>query len=986
MIVHCSALAVCLWAAAVGPGLLPLHPNVQPADWSQVRLRGEHTLWLWAAKPGQPIELKLQCHRVGRYTDGLSAAATGPGGRSASAQCNVGESCTIRLRPHKPGLVEVSATAGANSYSVVSCTAPLAVEATYAHRLHVIGAGKLYIYVPAGASMFGVTVRGGGRGENARLRVLRPDGSLAAECQSIGGAPVRALVGNIPDAHVGKLWTLQITKADEGTLEDVYIWLDGDVSPYVCLASDGALVPFCTGLMQAPRIVKSGQKPVVRIRISSPAAVAGGTVRAELTRAGRRVLSMRRPVSNAPIAVPLPSSADASYVLRVTLSSPALGTMTASAPVELRNNVLYVGGLRSIIRLAADISSNPEKPVRCTCSIGLMGFDAASLSLEAQLYRCGISEDPLSPRAQPLPNAARIERRGSMWTITFPADATEGTYEAVLTLRAAGKPLAWQRVHWVVFRGLRFPERRPLPAVVPPSKLMRQRLSAFVPADQDAMPYNYVPSADEIGAPLRMQAARGQIACGVVGLFATRPLRDVSLRLSAAGASQRIFSSASLRLCGYWAQRTSWNSPDMWVVPELILPAKSISMRPLQVVNIWITAPAPRTQRPGRYEATLLINAPGQQLQVPIVLEVLPFELRQPRERHWGIYTDSGRWRRYSREKVRAELADYRAHGITSLMAYPLTHSKVTYEAGKPHIDASEFVELMDMAMRQGLREPTVFSFQALAGLVNRLLANVQHTQEQWDRLYRDIALYYADLAKRRRWGEVVFHAIDEPNTRRGMDEAIHWLGVLKRAGLTTFTTALSPPLINGPLDPFLDVRCWSVGYVLASKSANERAWADARRSGDRLWYYGSGCYTGQEGSMAPNRWLTGFGFYISGAEGEWSWTFLRPKQDPFNDFDGERYREAKDAMIAYPSQGDGPPIPTPQWEGIREGVYDFCYLWMARQAAQRARGARGRILRQRLDRLVESLPWGVRPPEATCRAMNAWRAEAAAIIMRASR
>ena len=54
-------------------------------------------------------------------------------------------------------------------------------------------------------------------------------------------------------------------------------------------------------------------------------------------------------------------------------------------------------------------------------------------------------------------------------------------------------------------------------------------------------------------------------------------------------------------------------------------------------------------------------------------------------------------------------------------------------------------------------------------------------------------------------------------------------------------------------------------------------------------------------GSAGCNRFMTGFHFWRTGATGAWSWTFLRPKDDAYNDFDGASRGEAKDACIAYP-------------------------------------------------------------------------------------
>ncbi len=468
-------------------------------------------------------------------------------------------------------------------------------------------------------------------------------------------------------------------------------------------------------------------------------------------------------------------------------------------------------------------------------------------------------------------------------------------------------------------------------------------------------------------------------------VIARKDLPRVSARVSdliGPGRSRLSAGAVDLRIARYWAQRTSWRTGNCWVVPELLEKRTTWAMRELQPTVLWLTINVPQSALPGLYRGRLLLTADCRTIEKPLELRVYPFRLAEPREYHWGLYTDSGRWRRYSAAKVEAEMRDYVAHGITSLMMYPPSHSEAALEDGQLTVEAADFERYMDLALRCGLRAPTVLSFQSLAGQVSRLVDAGTAGQEKWDAVYRDIPLFFDRLAAERGWGEVVYHAVDEPHGDATAEAAIHELSILKKAGLTTFTTALDPVLINGPLDPYLDVRCWSVGYVLGSKPANERARADCARSGDRLWYYGSGSYTGQEGSTLPNRWIVGCGLWISGAEGAWSWTFLRPKDDAFNDFDGEAQREAKDAMIVYPSRGDGPPVATTQWEGLRAGVNDFRYLYTARLAAE-ARGDVGAEDLRALARLTDEMPWGVRPPGVDSATLDRWRERAARLIGR---
>ncbi|MFW6164018.1 MAG: glycoside hydrolase domain-containing protein, partial [Planctomycetota bacterium] len=329
----------------------------------------------------------------------------------------------------------------------------------------------------------------------------------------------------------------------------------------------------------------------------------------------------------------------------------------------------------------------------------------------------------------------------------------------------------------------------------------------------------------------------------------------------------------------------------------------------------------------------------------------------------WGLYSDSSRWRRYPDAQVRAELSDIAAHGITTLMCYPPYHSEATYEDGTLTVNASEFVRYMRMAKEAGLRGPWVMSLQALAGRVRSLVPGKPLTDPEFKKVYQAYARHFADLAKREDWGECVWHTIDEPWSEDKQKTAAVTLDYLKELGLTTFTTAGPVP---PEIDEVLDVRCYSIGHLLSSAAVLAEQRRLTAAAGDRLWFYGSGCYTGQDGNVIANRFITGFLFYKSGAEAEWSWTFLRTKGDVYNDFDGTRHREAKEACTVYPSTTQGAPTPTLQWEGIREGIDDYCTVTTVLGEAKRQGGEPERTARRELARLLSQVPVNRRPGDFT--------------------
>jgi hypothetical protein len=134
------------------------------------------------------------------------------------------------------------------------------------------------------------------------------------------------------------------------------------------------------------------------------------------------------------------------------------------------------------------------------------------------------------------------------------------------------------------------------------------------------------------------------------------------------------------------------------------------------------------------------------------------------------------------------------------------------------------------------------------------------------------------------------------------------------------------------------------------------------------------------DGTTMPNRWLAGYMLRKTEAEGIWCWTLQRNKGDIHNDFDGEGHREKKEACTTYVSEDGSEMVPTLQWEGHREGVDDFRYIYtLERMAAER--GQAGEAALAELDEMLQELPWGLRPGEFSAADADELREEIARMI-----
>jgi len=968
---------------------MPLKAKPAAEAGPATRLRGDHTVMLYAPRKGAPLSVRVQAVQVGRYTTEVVAHVPGlPDAKRVLRPKGAGgpDSAVVSFRAPTRGIVTLDLSTHANAATVTALPphAWLVLEASQRRPLHVISrVGRLHFLVPRTTKRFAVFARGGERRENVRVSVFDPEGNLARRV-SVPGDQTRAARVDVPEQHRGKVWWLSADRPPEldGVFEDAYLWLSDDVPAHVSPQRDGLVVPFCHGLAQPPRWRGKGavtlslalnvEPPENARLVASLVSGRGANMMPVDTRSVRAHETLRLVVSRH-----MPAG---TLRLLVRLVDRAGGHIAAAeSSVTLTRDLIFVGEPQPLVR--AELVEREDKLPALSLQRNFSGL-AVPLNARIRLIRTKIPEPPGDLSGDEVFERTIDSIRDEAQIVSPPDGLGDGHYQWKVVVRTpAGEVVDVQFAHFLLKGGKLFTEVPPAPAPPMPalSKEDEERgFVGFVPKVAEAVPYNHRPREDEpeaaavipfypghpkdrIKRPLRIVVARAEYEPATLGIWAAKDVRGLRVEVEAprherTGAKLPV----GVRVARHWPQRVSWSTTTYRIIPEMLEPNHRFDLALGQLRQVWLTVYASPKAPSGRYPgAVTVLDGRGRAWRKALEVRVLPFELQRPEHVHWGLYSDSARWKRYPDSQVRAELQDVVAHGITTLMCYPLYHAKVSYENGQLRIDASEFMKYMRIAREVGLRPPWVMSLQALRGTVLRRLPGTKLTDTEFKKLYQAIASAFARLARENDLGECVWHAIDEPWSKEKLRRAVIGLGYLGELGLPTFTTAsIVPP----ELDEVLDVRCYSIGYLLGSPGVLQMRRRETTASNDRLWYYGSGCYTGQDGNVIANRFITGFLFWRSGAEGEWSWTFLRPKGDAHDDFDGERHREAKDACIVYPSADRGAPTPTLQWEDIREGIDDYSYAYTLQQLAKKKGGPTAEAALRELERLTASIPVRRRP------------------------
>ncbi len=512
-------------------------------------------------------------------------------------------------------------------------------------------------------------------------------------------------------------------------------------------------------------------------------------------------------------------------------------------------------------------------------------------------------------------------------------------------------------------------------------------IAYYRPAPELLRPWSRPKAEECVRGRIRVFAARGEIEPVWVALYALEDLHNIRARVE--GLPDEV--KAEIFVVHFWPQRTSWRSRTYYITPELLLPynAEEGSVwTPAQYVLVekpyeipagrtgalWVRFSVGRSAAPGTYSLRLRLQAAKKAaLSVPISLEILPFMLSKPPDKFWLMYGDVRRWAKMSDEQRWLDAKDFASHGIDGIVEMPLGNFDLSgLKQGRVKIDIKQTRRYLELLRQAGMRGPWVMVGR-VAGQVRRALGISADLNKPWPEAIRQgvqkcaaaAASAYKNLGI-----EWYFYGCDEPSEENiyAIEQYKNW----HEGGAPIYVTINRPGFWTAMAE-YIDAPCFSKWLI--DNPVRWRGMMDScRRLGKQMWWYGSGCYIGQEGRMFPNRFLAGYLFWKTQARCQVSWTYTRPHEDPFNDFDGVKANrvEPKEQATIYPwweKPGDWSsyrgPIQTIQWEALREGIDDYCYLYTLSSEAERAASAPGREqsrggrkAKRALRDIVSALPW----------------------------
>ncbi len=464
---------------------------------------------------------------------------------------------------------------------------------------------------------------------------------------------------------------------------------------------------------------------------------------------------------------------------------------------------------------------------------------------------------------------------------------------------------------------------------------------------EDSIPQNF-----EIIDRLNTFATPGSYAIWHFSIHNPGKARELALlRISDLRCGDHVIPADSIAVSHvrFWDYpRTPYN---YYNIPELILPQEKSTLPPGGNRLFWLQSKLKDQCPPGEYTGSLRVLCGEKEIVLPVRLKVLPFKLLTPPDMVWGAYSrlHVPPQNQYPMDLMVRYLEDMKNYGVTAL------HCTISGESGVKRFQEAR--------QRAGMNGPLIV-YGMNAEKVAAARCGADPNDKRWFENPKIREAFTAYIREFDAWikkygapgyNEWYYMGADEPHINL-MEMAVWQNRLAREAGVKTASCVYAPRYVAEMAD-CLDLSCNSFIANNASTWNELQKVAEGKKL--KYWFLGGGCYTGQEGGLMPNRLLSGLMSFKIGVTGHLSYTYQSYGKNPYDNFTAKSYAMTYPALK--PSL-EKISVFTLEWEGIREGITDYQYLYTLKQTIAQARKkgkkAEADAAQAVLDRILAAVPW----------------------------
>lgn len=351
----------------------------------------------------------------------------------------------------------------------------------------------------------------------------------------------------------------------------------------------------------------------------------------------------------------------------------------------------------------------------------------------------------------------------------------------------------------------------------------------------------------------------------------------------------------------------------------------------------WITVSVPPDAKPGTYnmKGRAILHAASKGIDLPITVEVLPFELPRAKIAYGMYFRPSAKTLKNPRdrtpERMRFYWRDMARHGMTSATLY--NYTRLHDDGGNLNLDKAPILQSLKEMIEDGLVTPDVPVMFLDGGGIQLSNPNAQ----------KILAAFKEEVSKRG-WPEFLYYGPDEPAVNDKSLATFKSMQPVRKH--MRIITAISDHAASTYAD-LLDVYVVNVGRTspeICKLAADKNV---------ELWNYT--CHNRGQSNAPFQRYYAGVYTWALRLRGNFIWAYT------------ENYTREKGQYLpwspiyCYVVPSDEGVIPSVAWEARREGVEDYRLLaLLEEQIAKRPDSTVAAEARDWLEELRGRVDWYV--------------------------
>ena len=519
---------------------------------------------------------------------------------------------------------------------------------------------------------------------------------------------------------------------------------------------------------------------------------------------------------------------------------------------------------------------------------------------------------------------------------------------------------------------------------VPPVLTDAQKKAAFLPFafhPQKYMFYYTQPQASAIGKAARAIGTPGEY---VQMAFALRTLKAVENVAVATApftdkADRKVIGKLNIDLRRIMDLPMVGKAENRYVIE----PRYMESFEEFDLLNIkkdyterfFITVKIPDNAAPGIVKSSVKITCrTGETAELPLMIRILPFKLDKPdpvKEMNFQILANlndprHSSWGRDTHpEQGLRTMFDISEHGMNSV-GYVSTNPYVAKKPGggyeisfdKPFGASVYSLNVyMNNLKRAGLTGP--IGYYSCAAWHRYGLSKIEKAfTPEWENLVAETVKAIEAQREKHNWPEFIYFTGDEPGSSLIKQQAIRKLGNAIRKGKRNVRLS---NFFNGEWNGTADWKlCRDVADINCANYFNDRIVAESKKVGyPEIWLY-NGIERTASNDARSHRAFYGFVPHRYNATGVTQYHYRvsggisNPRLDYaiYDHINGSK----PDYVMTYPAPGG--PLPTQQWEAIRQGIYDYRYVFTLKNRIKACKNAAAKAAAEKvLNSVVSTIP-----------------------------